>query len=77
MCNAAAINHPKISKYMTKKRFDAFCSLRSQKEGGDVVHFSGFARKMNHFPSLFSRAKRVRKGGAKRDLLFVMYLAKI
>ena len=57
---------------MTKKRFDAFCSLRSQKERGNVVHFSGFARKMNHFPSLLARAKRVRKG----ICFFVMYLVR-
>ncbi len=55
---------------MTRKRFNAFCSLRSQKEGGNVVHFSDFARKVNHFPSLFARAKRMRKG----IYFFVMYL---
>ncbi|MDZ7879590.1 MAG: hypothetical protein U5L45_18070 [Saprospiraceae bacterium] len=33
--------------------------LRSRKEG-EVVRFSGFARKMNHIPP-FARAKRARK----------------
>jgi hypothetical protein len=35
--------------YLCQIRFTSLCSLRSQK-GGEVVHFSGFARKMNHIP---------------------------
>ncbi|MDZ7877314.1 MAG: hypothetical protein U5L45_06580 [Saprospiraceae bacterium] len=39
------------------KRFSARFARR---KGGEVVHFSGFARKMNHIPP-FARAKRARK----------------
>ena len=46
-----------------------FARLLAKREG-DVVHFSGFARKMNHFPSLFALASLVRKG----IYFFVVYL---
>ncbi|MDZ7880611.1 MAG: hypothetical protein U5L45_23250 [Saprospiraceae bacterium] len=46
------------SKYALKGIF-ALASLAQKEE--KVVHFSGFARKMNHIP-LLARAKRVREG---------------
>ncbi|MDZ7876457.1 MAG: hypothetical protein U5L45_02245 [Saprospiraceae bacterium] len=45
------------SKYALKRHF---CARFARAKGGEVVHFSGFARKMNHIPP-FARAKRARK----------------
>ncbi|MDZ7879317.1 MAG: hypothetical protein U5L45_16670 [Saprospiraceae bacterium] len=37
-----------------------FCARFAHAKRGEVVHFSGKARKMNHIP-LFARAKRARE----------------
>ena len=55
---------------MTKKHFDAFCSLRSQKEG-ESGSFFGLCPKIEPLSLPF----RTSEASAKRDLLFCHVLS--
>ncbi|MDZ7879479.1 MAG: hypothetical protein U5L45_17505 [Saprospiraceae bacterium] len=38
-----------------------FCARFARVKGGEVVHFSGFARKMNHIPLFCERSEQYAK----------------